>query len=188
MGADYSLEKQFETVQGLTKLSHVCKYGEDDLKALPIGTFQLYEKFPGAGELRSNAVRTPNTVEDSDRADVREVELKILKHRYEETKDPIKKALIKEAIEKMIADNDRVDRLFKQIVHRVTSDREVIDHPYQSPRDYACLKASLDDFEDACGVLSAYGLKYVRTISALCDHGFKFERIHPAIRAVCHRF
>jgi len=186
MAADYSLEKQFEAVQALTKLSHVTKYGQTDMSTLPIAQFQTFNKVPGSA-LRSNIIlREEEQSEEHRRVDAREIEIAVLRHQIKKSSDPVEKAVLKAALEKEIADRDRVDRVFRQIVHRVTSDREVIEHPYKSPRDFACLKTTLDDFEDACGVMSAYGLKYVRTLSALCDHGFKFERIHPAIRHVCH--
>jgi len=184
MSADYTLEKQFEAVQTLTKLSHVCKYGQEDMSTLPIANFQAFNKVP-ASALRTNIILRQEEEEEHHRVDAREIEIAVLRHQIKKSTDPIERATLKEALEKEIADRDRVDRIFRHIVHRVTSDREVIEHPYKSPQDYACLKTTLDDFEDACGVMSAYGLKYVRTLSALCDHGFKYERIHPAIRHVC---
>jgi legumain len=190
MDATYTLEKQFELVQGATKESHVCKYGEEDLSTLPIGEFQLFEKFPTS--LRANHVGIGNSIASEEKSsgdpvDVRDIEIAVLKRRLADAKDDATRKEIKEALEKELADRDRTDRIFREIVRRVTTDREVIDHPYDSPRDYECLHKSIDKFEDECGVISAYGLKYVKTMSALCDHGFKFNRIHPAIEAVCSR-
>jgi len=122
--------------------------------------------------------------------DVHEIELVVLEKRMEETECPVVREQYKDALEKELASRDRIERKFFEFIHKVLGDKtEILEQAPEKPQEehYPCMKASIDDFEETCGVPAAHGLQYTRAFSALCHHGINFEKMHPAIHEVCGR-
>jgi len=179
--AAYTVEKQFEFVKNATLESHVMKYGEGDMASLPLGEFLLFNKF---APLASVSVPRPS-VPRSEATDVRQVEIEILKKRIADATSFGEKVLLEELLAQELNSRTRTDELFANIVSSVTGHSSTIDHPHSSPRDFVCLKSSVQEFESKCGSLQGYGFKYGRTLAALCDTGYGFEAIKSAIAQVC---
>eukprot|EP00475_Leptophrys_vorax_P003420 TRINITY_DN1201_c0_g1_i1.p1 TRINITY_DN1201_c0_g1~~TRINITY_DN1201_c0_g1_i1.p1 ORF type:complete len:430 (-),score=155.64 TRINITY_DN1201_c0_g1_i1:47-1336(-) len=178
----YTVEKQFETVQTAVKQSHVMKYGEADMGSLPVGEFQLFNKFKAP--LASLSI--PQVAEDpSNGTDVRQVEIEILKKRIADAKTLREKLDLEALLEEEMAKRSKTDDVFAKIVAIVTQNFDTVDHPYNAPRDFVCLKNSVAEFEAKCGSLQGYGFKYGRTIAALCDLGYGFDAIKSAIGQAC---
>jgi len=179
--AAFTVEKQFEIVQKAVEKSHVMKYGEEDLGSLPVGEFLLFGKFaPLASYSIPQIAQVP-----SNGTDVREVEIEILKKRIAAAKSEREAADYRALLDQEIRSRSKTDDLFANIVSTVTQHFDTVDHPYDSPRDFVCLKNSVNEFESKCGSLQGYGFKYGRTIAALCDLGYGFNAIKTAISQVC---
>lgn len=180
--ASFSVEKQYELVKNAVKESHVMKYGESDLGNLPVGEFLLFNKFAPLASLT-----IPRTATQSfNGTDVREVEVELLKRRIAESKDAREKATLEYLLEQEISARSTIDNQFAKIVEIVTKNYKQVDHPFNAPKDFICLKASVEAFERSCRILQGYGFKYGRTIAALCDLGYGAEAISSAISKVCH--
>jgi legumain len=180
----FNLEKQFEVVQGLVKQSHVMKYGEADMSALPVGEFLLYDKLhaPLAGvQFVQNSISN-----DQNGTDVRQVEVEILKRKIAEAKTDRERLDYEALLAQELSSRDKMDDTFANLVATVTqSAQEEVDHPFDGPRDFVCLKNSVEEFEAKCGSLQGYGFKYGRTVAALCDLGYGFDAIKAGIAKVC---
>ena len=68
--------------------------------------------------------------------------------------------------------------MFVSLVERVTgaADASLLKFKHL-PRDFDCLKASVNAFENKCGRMSDYALKYVKVLANLCEEKFSAERV-----------
>jgi len=122
--------------------------------------------------------------------DVHELEIMVLHKRMDDAECPVVREQYRDALEKEIASRDRIDRKFFEVMHKLLGEKlDVLELAPEKPKEenYPCMKASIDDFEETCWVPAAHGLQYTRAFSALCHHGYTFEKIHPAVHEVCGR-
>jgi len=120
--------------------------------------------------------------------DVHEMEILVLHKRMADTECPVARETYKDALDKEVASRDRFERTFIEVAHKVVGEKiEILEQAPEKPHEslYPCMKAAMEDFQETCWVPAAHGLKFTRAFSALCHHGFTFEKIHPAVHEVC---
>ena len=54
-----------------------------------------------------------------------------------------------------------------------------------SPRNFACLRAAVENTEESCGRFTDYSLKWVYVLANLCEEGVDAGLIGAAAQKVC---
>jgi legumain len=185
LDGSFNLEKQYEIVQSAVKKSQVMKFGEGDMSSLPVGEFLLFEKFNSL----PNAILSPkapiNIQDVQESVDVRQVEIELLRKRIARSTDSKEIAELKTLLNAELTSRSVTDVLFAKLITAVMGRYVEVKHPYDSPRNFECLKSSVRAFERYCGSLQGYGFKYGRTLSALCDLGYESSAIESGISQIC---
>jgi len=183
LDASYTLTKQFGVVQNEVKQSHVCLYGDQDLGKLPVNEFQEFDK---ASASDSDSVTVPFYPSDRENtANVRNLELEILFRKLLASKSRTEKETLRHLIREEHSRRNQVDIVFSAITRFVTTTKRIVAHPFGYPKDFECLRESVESFEATCGTFSTYGLQYARTLSALCDLGYDVSQIASGIQHAC---
>jgi legumain len=174
--ATYSLKSQFVLLQKVVLQSQPQLYGQMSMGNLPVGLFQGNSGARARGLLGRTRHIGPQKSAGS--VDSRDVKLALLKHRLLAAKTQADRVKFAALVQAEIRARERTDATFAALVEGVTGslDESLLKFKYL-PRDFECLKASVNAFENKCGRLSDYALKYVKVLANLCEEQHSKERI-----------
>ncbi|KAA8541518.1 hypothetical protein F0562_022670 [Nyssa sinensis] len=72
----------------------------------------------------------------------------------------------------------------KQLLYQINH-RTRIDRQHEVHYDWNCLKTLVSTYEEQCGSLSRYGMKYMRVIANMCNGGIKGKQMATASAQAC---
>lgn len=158
-----SLDVQFQFIKEKTTQSHVMRYGSLEFAAEPIGNFQgnhddpfvtpsIAERFFKRAKLQASL--NPQDIRKSiSTVSSRDAKLHHLyAHLQEKGGHRVHLDMTTE-----ITDRMRIDHVFEDFLpmHLRASERVL-------PTNFECLRGLMDTYENTCGPLGDYGLKYVK--------------------------
>lgn len=77
----------------------------------------------------------------------------------------------------------RVDHVFEELEDHIPHNHLRSSEPVK-PRNFECLKKSMSTYENYCGKMSDYDLKYVRNLVELCESLPSNEELPALLRTI----
>eukprot|EP00455_Lapot_gusevi_P012553 TRINITY_DN1598_c0_g1_i1.p1 TRINITY_DN1598_c0_g1~~TRINITY_DN1598_c0_g1_i1.p1 ORF type:complete len:421 (+),score=66.80 TRINITY_DN1598_c0_g1_i1:77-1339(+) len=178
----WTLEEQYKLVASLTKQSQPQQFGELSMGSESIGTFQSFEN-------SFSNISIPKSVAPSylaDPVDSRDVKLEILRRRWLSASGPEKEKYFA-LVENELLHRTHSDTIFLGLVDKLSGPQRRLEMmtKYRAPRDFDCLRNSIESVEKKCGRFSDYSLKHVRVLVNLCEEGFSAEQIADSVQNLC---
>ena len=178
---------QYEIVYGQTNLSHVQRYGDFTLGLVVIAEFlgdgSSYEPLFIQTEMTFSRYTKLNSIEQSPdfgrytNIDSRMIKLDFLKRRHERHgNNDTHHELLQE-----VDEINTLDSIFNSMEDQLNLD---VDRGV-SEIDFDCLKQRMSMYEELCGKLSDYGLKYVNHIYHSCRQKVDIDSYRAILMDYC---
>ncbi|KAK6129450.1 hypothetical protein DH2020_036808 [Rehmannia glutinosa] len=189
LGQQLQVVRRRTAVENSEGGSHVMQYGS------PVLSREYLYTYMGTSTLNDNytlskRIATPSTVKA-----VSQRGADLLHHQHKFNKAPkdstrrleAQKQLLNEISNRMLVDNKikKISRLLFgtkrgiAMLHTVrTGGQPLVD-------DWSCLKTFVMIYEEHCGSLSRYGLKYMRAIANMCNANITTEQMSMAAARIC---
>uniref|UniRef100_A0A7N0V1K8 legumain n=1 Tax=Kalanchoe fedtschenkoi TaxID=63787 RepID=A0A7N0V1K8_KALFE len=195
-----TLEKQFKLVRNRTWDSHVMEYGNKSLAAR-----SFLNAFMGAGHLDRSPFSPLDTLESANvssfpraksyRISQHEAELYHHRQQYVRARRGSKER--SHAKQKLVAEiriREETDLRMSQIADALFGSEmgsynmgKTTGRPEGEALvdDWDCLENMLKAYQERCGKLNTYGLKYTRLLANMCNAGVHVEQMASAAARVC---
>jgi legumain len=183
-GMARTLEGQYEQVKKLTNKSHVMEYGTLSFDQTDkVGDYLAPNPSDGADNDASDntEVKRPSNVVDTHDIELLQDFYKYLRADSQGKTSEEKQALAEELVA-VIQARQEIDAKFANMLDVVASfepDLDSID-----AIDGECVKASYTAFQETCGVLDTYSLKYSHQIADLCT-SYTSDTISTILATMC---
>ncbi len=178
--ATYTEGQQHDTVKTETVQSQVQEYGDLTIKSLPIGAFQ------GNGQAASEfarlfasfSVKHEETCPKKSHSTVssRDATLHHYMAKYQDTGSH-EHAL---KVQSELSHRMTMDHVFKQFEEKLGLSEEDDDNVAET----GCLRAAINNFENKCGRLSDYSLKFVSHFVKACNKSLPYDVLFHAIKSL----
>eukprot|EP00744_Colponema_vietnamica_P007877 GILI01011282.1.p1 GENE.GILI01011282.1~~GILI01011282.1.p1 ORF type:complete len:472 (+),score=114.83 GILI01011282.1:54-1469(+) len=194
----YSIDEQFKAVQQRTAVrSHVCMFGDSNIGQRPVSSFlgtptkEFLSKVVG--------VKTQEDKEQEKFiVSSRDVQVEYLYRRYMRASAAVRAqetGVLSEGEARAPAPTKEVVRQYQQELMEELSSRQKADDSFHkfvssafpgltldvvmgpqspvaaTPKNFSCLKSSVQLYESLCGPFTDYSLQYVRVLVAACESG-----------------
>ena len=167
---DETLKKQFSAVKSAVTKSHPQQFGTLTFLSEPIADFM--------GEKARNAsnVYVPEP-QSAVGVDSRDAAVRYLQWKVRTASTDIQRAAAQSALTAELQSRDRADAVFKRVWMRVTGEKDASGmFEYRAPRNFDCMR-DVHDAVYALGGYSDYSLKYIATVSLMCELGHSSDKI-----------
>lgn len=167
-----TLEQQYETVEVLTNLSHVEKFGN-----LTIDNESLSE-FLG-NWTSASIIYDPDMSGNWANKDMK---IEYLTHLF--SKYPTPENL--SALEAELEFREKISHVFTSLIMNLEEKySENVMESALTPVDTRCLEKNVLIFEGLCGKLDEFGLQYVQILVNACEIGISNEEIESSLSIIC---
>jgi len=174
---DETLKKQFSAVKAAVTKSHPQQFGTTAFLSEPIADFM------GSGKARNASSLYVPEPRSAFGIDSRDIRVRYLQWKLRTAKTDLERAAAQSALSAELQSRDRADALFSRVWMRVTGEKDASGMlEYRPPRNFGCMRRALEAVY-ALGGTSDYSLKYVATISLMCELGHGGDFIANAIEA-----
>lgn len=183
--SSYSLKSQFVLLQKVVLQSQPQLYGQMSMGNEAIGMYQGDAGLHTGARARLGHTQHIGPLPSAGAVDSRDVKLALLSARLLAARTDAERTKFAALVAAEERARARTDAVFATLVERVTGARDESLLKFKHlPRDFDCLKASVQSYENKCGRLSDYALKYVKTLANMCEEKHTHARIADELLAI----
>jgi len=167
-----TLDQQFDIAQTLTNLSHVSRFGNFSF------VNETVDEFLGNSSDSLNFAG----YEKSSNWESTEIKLNYLLHMYTKYQDP----QYMEAILEELEYRDKISGIFAQLASNLETkyDADLMNSELK-PLNTRCLEKNMMSFEQHCGIIKDYGLKYIQVLVNICEVGISNVETDSSLKEIC---
>ncbi|KAL0207617.1 hypothetical protein P9112_012245 [Eukaryota sp. TZLM1-RC] len=184
-GVDQTLDYQFKNaILSRVKGSHPQQYGNMTIAQEPLRNYFATEN----GKTHSAKLFSRNRASNAEYEIMNTYDLKLrsLQKAHDLSKSVSERTRLSALIKAEERRREWTDSIFSSLVDLVAPGFKSTGLLTYTKIDHECYQASVENFTASCGVVSDYGMRYLRIFANLCEVGVQPEVIALAAREICH--